>query len=166
MPSSPQFAAKIPCPILSPPFGEKVGSTTACLLGSPAPHVLSAAHHRIQNLRVILAPAKISAYAVRQLSSRRIRILFQEPHRRHDEPRHAERALESLLIHHCLLHRMQRPVRRRQAFDRRYLLAAHGIRQHRAAIVRHIVNAAPCKLRTPRDRIPAWFPSAPACSAV
>ena len=89
---------------------------------------------------VILAPAKISAYAVRQLSSRRIRVLFQEPHRRHDEPRHAERALESLLIHHCLLHRMQRPVRRRQAFDRRYLLAAHRVRQHRAAIVRHIVK--------------------------
>ena len=44
--------------------------------------------------------------------------LLQEADRGHDEARHAEGALEALLLDHALLHRMERAVGRGQALDR------------------------------------------------
>ena len=52
-----------------------------------------------------------------QLLARRIRVLLQVADRRHDEAGHAERALETLLVDHALLHRVQCAVGRCQAFD-------------------------------------------------
>jgi len=54
---------------------------------------------------------------------------------------HAERALESLLVDDPLLHRVQLARRRvGQPFDRHDLLAAHGVREHRARVARHVVD--------------------------
>ena len=61
--------------------------------------------------------------------ARRVRIRLEEAHRGHDEARHAERALEALLVDHALLHRVQRAVGGRQSLDRHDLLAAHGVRE-------------------------------------
>ena len=55
---------------------------------------------------------------MRQLLARRVRIDLEEADGRHDEPGHAERALEALLVHHAALHRVQLAVRAGQPFDR------------------------------------------------
>ena len=72
--------------------------------------------------------------------ARRVRVGLEEADRRHDEPGHAEGALEALLVDDRLLHRMQRAVGGGQPFDRDDVPVAHGVRQHRARIVRHIVD--------------------------
>src|SRR5690242_20555130 len=73
------------------------------MCGSSFPQVLRAAHHGVENLVVVLAAAEIAGDAVRQLGARGVGILLEEAHRRHNESRHAERALKALVIHHRLL---------------------------------------------------------------
>src|SRR5271154_7484883 len=71
------------------------------------PHIFCAAHQRGKNLVVVLATAQVSRNAVRQFAARGIWIRFQESYRRHDEPRHAECALEALFVDYALLDWMQ-----------------------------------------------------------
>ena len=77
---------------------------------------------------------------MREFRARGIGIRFQESNRRHHETGHAERALKTLFVDDALLHRVQRAVGLGEAFDRLDFLVAHGVREHRAGVVRHIVN--------------------------
>src|ERR1035438_7264492 len=58
----------------------------------------------------------------------------------HDEARHAERALKSLLVDDTPLHRMQGSIVRRQTFDRQNLPFTHGVREHRTRIIWNVVD--------------------------
>ena len=75
-----------------------------------------------------------------QFRTGRVRVRLEIAHRGHQEARHAERALEALLIDHALLHRMQRAVGGRQSLDGENLLAAHRVCEDRAGVARHIVD--------------------------
>jgi hypothetical protein len=66
--------------------------------------------------------------------------VFRNPTVGHDEARHTEGALESLFLDDALLHRMQRSVRIRQAFDRQHFPVAHGVRENRTGIMRDVVE--------------------------
>ena len=72
--------------------------------------ILSAAHQRGEDLVVVLTAAQVARDAVGEFLARRIGMALEIADRRHHEAGHAERALESLLVHHRLLHRVQRPV--------------------------------------------------------
>src|SRR5205809_977488 len=103
---------------------------------SSTSHELCTAHHRGENLVVVLAAAQIARDAMRQFLTRRTWIGFEIPDRRHHEARHAERALEALLLDDRLLHRVQLhliALARREALDRDDLLPARAVREHRAA---------------------------------
>ena len=89
---------------------------------------------------VVGAAAQVTRDAVRQLRTRGIRVGLEKSDRRHDEPRHAERALEALLVHHRLLHRVERAVGRLEPFDGLNLPAADRVRENRTGVVRHIVD--------------------------
>ena len=104
------------------------------------PHVLSAAHQRGEDLVVVLAAAQVAGHAVRQFLARRVRVGLEEADRCHHESRHAERALEALLVHHRALDRMQLAIGGREPFDRRDAASADRVRQHRARVVRHVVH--------------------------
>src|SRR5688572_3374016 len=108
--------------------------------GLRPPHIFGAAHHGSENLVVVGAAAEISGDPVGKLFARRVRIYFQESNRRHHEPRHAERALEPLLVNDRLLHGMQGAVRRLEPFDRDHLFPTDRVRKDRARIVRHVVD--------------------------
>jgi hypothetical protein len=56
------------------------------------------------------------------------------------KPGHAEGALEALFVDHALLHGMQRAVGAGQPFDGGDLLAARGVRQDGAGIMRDVVD--------------------------
>src|SRR5580692_11623234 len=104
------------------------------------PEVFGAAHHGVQNLVVILAAAKISRNAVRELLSRGVGICFQESYGSHQEAGHAESTLEALLVNDALLHGMQRAVSAGKTFDGDDFACADRVREHRAGILRNIVN--------------------------
>ena len=72
--------------------------------------------------------------------ARGVGIRFQKSNSRHDEARHAEGALESLLVDHSLLDGMKRSVGTGQAFDGQDFLAADSMGQHRAGVVRNIID--------------------------
>src|SRR5690348_11053907 len=76
---------------------------------------------------------------MRELLPRRVRIGLQESDCRHREARHAEGALESLLIDDGLLHRMKL-LAVGESFDRLHLPTANGMCQDGARIVRHVVD--------------------------
>jgi hypothetical protein len=76
---------------------------------------------------------------VRKLLARRVRVHLEETDRRHRETRHAEGALEALLVHDGLLHGMQL-LAVGEPFNRLDLPPPDSVRQHRARIVRHIVD--------------------------
>ena len=78
---------------------------------------------------------------MREFLPRRIRIRFQIAGGGHHEAGHAERALESLLVDHALLHGGQLAGGGiGEAFDRDDLLAARALREERARVVRHVVD--------------------------
>ena len=60
-------------------------------------------HERSQNLVVILTAAQISGDAVGEFLARGVGVCLQETGCRHDEARHAESALEALLVDDALL---------------------------------------------------------------
>src|SRR4029453_10786592 len=62
------------------------------------PHVLSTAHQRGEDLVVVLAATKVAGDSVREQRARRVWVRLEEAHRGLDEARHAERALEALLV--------------------------------------------------------------------
>src|SRR5262245_41242685 len=101
---------------------------------SRLPHVLSTAHQRGENLVVVLTATEVAGDPVRELCARRVWIRLEEAHRRHDESRHTERALEALLIDDALLNRVQRAVGGSQSFDRDDLLPTRGVREDGARI--------------------------------
>src|SRR5262245_11378088 len=107
---------------------------------SRLPHVLSTARQRGENLVVVLTATEVAGNAVRELRARRVGIRLEEPDRGHDEPGHAERALEALLVNDALLHGMKRAIGRSEAFDRDDLLSTYSVREDRARIVRHIID--------------------------
>ena len=94
--------------------------------------ILCAAHHGGENLVIVLAPAQVAGNTVREFRASGIRIHFKKTNRRHHETRHAERALETLLIDDALLHRMQRAVGLGETFDGLNFFVAHRVRKHRA----------------------------------
>src|SRR6185295_490244 len=104
------------------------------------PGVLGRTHHRIENLVVVAAAAQIARQSARQLRARRIWTTLEEADRAHDEARHAERALESLLVDNGALNRMQRAVGARQALNRQHAAAAYGVGEDRAGVARDVVD--------------------------
>ena len=72
--------------------------------------------------------------------SRRIRIRLEESDRRHQEAGHTECALEALFVDDTLLDRMKLAVGGRKSFNADNVLAASGVRENRAGIMRHIVD--------------------------
>src|SRR5678815_975463 len=118
---------------------------------SRLPHVLSTTHQRGENLVVVLAATEVAGDPVRELRARRVWIRLEEAHRGHDEARHAERALEPLLVDHAPLHGVQRAVGGSESLDGDDLLPTHSVREDGARIVRHIVDehrARTCLLYT------------------
>src|SRR5947207_9367486 len=91
------------------------------------PHVFSATHEGSEDLVVVLAATEIAGDAVRELLPRRVRVGLQETDGRHCEARHAEGALEALLVDDRLLHRMKLRTAR-EPFDRPYLSSSHRVR--------------------------------------
>src|SRR5438105_5122315 len=80
------------------------------------------------------AAADVAVEALLDLLGRRLRMLLDERHRRHDEARRAEAAHQRVAIAVGLLHRMQ-PRAACEAVDRANLLA-HGFNRERRARVR------------------------------
>src|SRR5215469_158461 len=109
-------------------------------MGVPLPQVLSAPHHRCKNLVVVLASAQIARNAVCEFGSRGIGILFQKPDGGHDEPGHAEGALEPLFVDDALLDRVQPAVWAGKSFDRPYFPAPNCMSEDRTRIVGNIVD--------------------------
>ena len=70
--------------------------------------------------------------------ARRVRVGLEETDRRHREARHAEGALETLLVNDRLLHGMKLGAVG-ESFDRPHLSSPHRVRQDRAGIMRHVV---------------------------
>src|SRR6185436_11793497 len=105
---------------------------------SRLPHVLSTTHQRGENLVVVLTATEVAGDPVRKLCARRVWIRLEKTDRGHDEPGHAERTLEALLVDDALLHRMQRAIGSSEPLDRDDLFSTHGVREDRARIVRHI----------------------------
>ncbi len=99
-----------------------------------------AAHQRGQDLVVVLAATQVARDAVRQLLARRVRVDLEEADGGHDEAGHAEGALEALLVDDRLLHGVQRAVGGGEPLDAHHAPVAHGVRQHRARVVRHVVD--------------------------
>src|SRR5450432_2348181 len=104
------------------------------------PHIFRAAYQRGENLVVVLATAQVSRNAERQFATRGLWICFEETYRRHDETGHAKCALEALFVDDALLDRMQLSLGARQPLDGQDLSVAHSVCQHRARIMRHIVD--------------------------
>ena len=77
---------------------------------------------------------------MRQFGAAGVGIRLQISHRCHQEAGHAERALEALFIDYALLDRMQGSVRAGQSFDGLDSPAAHRVGEHRARVVRHVVD--------------------------
>src|SRR6266516_3337654 len=108
---------------------------------SRVPHMLSAAHQRGENLVVILAAAQIAGDAVRELLPRGTRVRLEISGRGHHESRHAESALEALLVDDALLHRRELAGGRvGETFDGDDLLAARAMGEERARVMGHIVD--------------------------
>src|SRR5579872_6536387 len=96
-------------------------------------HQFGAAHQRREDLVVILTTTEIAGDAVRQLLARGIRIRHQVARGGHHEARHAERALESLLVDDALLHGTELAGPRvGEALDGHDLLAPRAMREERA----------------------------------
>src|ERR1700676_511667 len=104
------------------------------------PHVLGAPHQRGEDLVIVLAAAQVSRNPMRQLFSCGIGVCLQKAHCGHDEAGHTEGALESLLVDDPLLSWVKCSVSVLQAFDRYYLPAANRMSEHRARIVRDVIN--------------------------
>src|SRR5215469_18779395 len=104
------------------------------------PHVVGPAHERGENLIVVLTPAEISRHAVRHFKTCGIGIYLEKPDRRHDESRHAERALEALLVDDALLDRMQLAIGTGESFNGQDFLIANRMRQDRARVVWDVVD--------------------------
>jgi hypothetical protein len=94
-------------------------------------HRMGGPQHRSQNLVVVAAAAQIARNPLRQFRTRRLGISLQVTDRRHDESRHTEGALESLFIHHRLLHRMQLAAGSRQTFDGGHFTLPDGMGENR-----------------------------------
>src|SRR4029079_19531872 len=77
---------------------------------------------------------------MRQFQACGMGIRLQEPYRRHQEPRHAERALDSLFVNHPLLYRVQLAVPTGQAFNRNHFPVADGMGLERARVVRDVID--------------------------
>src|ERR1700752_5144230 len=81
--------------------------------------VAGRAHLPIQVMIVSAAPAEIAGQRVPHFVARRVRVLVQQRHGRHDLPRSAETALRAELVDHGLLALVQLAVNAFEAFDRR-----------------------------------------------
>ena len=69
-----------------------------------------------------------------------VRVRLKKTDGRHHETRHAECALKPLFVDDSLLNWMKCSVSLLQAFDGYYLPAANGMREHRARIVRDVID--------------------------
>lgn len=89
--------------------------------------------------RVASAPAEIPGDPLFDLLRRRVGMLGEQAHNRHQEPWRAEAALQALALVKRLLNGVQRSARRRQSLDCRYLVALgldcqYQARPHRLAV--------------------------------
>src|SRR5215469_5613367 len=98
------------------------------------------AHYRVEIMIVGAAAAEIAGHRVARLLARRLRIDFEQAHRRHDLARRAEAALRSKLFDESLLHRMEFAVRAFQPFDGGYPAPAQRVGQCRAGVMRKVID--------------------------
>src|SRR5262249_10586728 len=84
------------------------------------------------NADIGAATADVAAHVFADLLGRRCMSLVYAGDRRHDLPRSAVAALQSIMIDERLLHRVQGPVSGRKALDRGYLMPI-GLHRKREA---------------------------------
>src|SRR5256886_16464475 len=110
-----------------------------CLLGRSGAHGLGGALHRLDDVHVPGAPAKVAFEAPADLVLGRVRVLRQQVGRGHDEPGRAVAALQAVLVPEGLLDRVQLAIFG-HALDRRQALALGLDGEHRAALHRLAVD--------------------------
>src|SRR2546430_6584458 len=110
-----------------------------CLLGRSGAYGLGGALHRLDDVHVPGAPAKVAFEAPTDLVLGRVRVLRQQVGRGHDEARCAVPALQAVLVPEGLLDRVQLAILG-QALDRGQALALGLDGEHRAALHRLAVD--------------------------
>ena len=112
----------------------------------PFPHFFRRRAHRLDDVLVAGAAAQIGREHVEQILVADVGLALEHADRQHQEARRAEAALQAVVIHEGLLHRMQL-VAVGEALDGADLLAVglHGEHQagaHRLAVDDHRAGAA------------------------
>src|SRR5438105_1149348 len=79
--------------------------------------LLTCAHHRLKNLHVASAAAKIASQSVTNLLFVGIRMFFEQTYRCDDHARRTNAALRPTAFKECLLHRMQLIFAQGDAFN-------------------------------------------------
>src|SRR6056297_1180049 len=95
--------------------------------------------HGLDDVVVAGAPAEVALEAEADVVLGRVRVLLEQAGGRHHHARRAVAALETVVLHEGLLHRVQRSVSGGHAFDGAHLLAVgldgqHGATLHRLAV--------------------------------
>src|SRR5579875_3576932 len=100
-------------------------------VGSSSTHRFGALAHRLDDVLIAGAAAKVGGKHIEEVFVADVRLAFNHAHSQHQKTGRAEAALQTMMIHEGLLHWVER-LAVRETFDRADLLTLRLHREHQA----------------------------------